>query len=88
MELPLSALERVSKPTLDDQETVCISRAHGLILRVATDGQKHKIVAYADHVDHAVHWRRVLNSIVKEESASTSDSGSIDPRLFQETIAV
>ncbi|ORY97828.1 hypothetical protein BCR43DRAFT_514194 [Syncephalastrum racemosum] len=88
MELPLSALERVSKPTLDDQEAVCISRAHGLILLVATDTERHKIVAYADHTQHAVHWRRVLNSIIKENTCVPADPRSIDPRLFQEAYAI
>ncbi|KAG2218260.1 hypothetical protein INT45_006261 [Circinella minor] len=71
--IPLQHLSRVTKPSLDDQDHVCLGRSHGLVLQMNPEGilrdnndddelLEGKVFLFADNATNALHWRRALAS--------------------------
>lgn len=70
-EISLNAIERVARPTLDEQDRICLGRTHGIVLQVdpsclpkddveSPTVDEGKIFLYADNATHALYWRRSL----------------------------
>ncbi|KAI9495372.1 hypothetical protein BDB00DRAFT_814409 [Zychaea mexicana] len=87
--IPLQHLSRVTKPSLDDQDRVCVSRSHGLVLQtkpggiVKDDGDRQeedqeplegKVFLFADNATNALHWRRALAAYTSDVVSSSSSS--------------
>ena len=65
----LQHLSRVAKPSLDDQDHVCLGRSHGVVLQMNPESISNqqiqeplegKMFLFADNAYNALQWRRAL----------------------------
>ncbi|KAI8144642.1 hypothetical protein BJV82DRAFT_608045 [Fennellomyces sp. T-0311] len=83
--IPLQHLSRVTKPSLDDQDHVCLGRSHGLVLQMNPESISNqqiqepfegKIFLFADNASNALQWRRALAAYMANIKPSVVKGGA------------
>ncbi|KAI8092246.1 uncharacterized protein B0P05DRAFT_525436 [Gilbertella persicaria] len=86
--IPLAPLMAVAKPSLDDCESVGLSRKTGIMLQFnrssailtefvrleSDEGLEGKAYIFGDSEQHTIHWRRTLSAYVSDQTRDTVTS--------------